>query len=117
MGMNREAIENYEESIRRGNKLLYTKMCLGAAYARSHETKKARDILRELETTKEYVSPAELSILYIALGESEKAFALLDRAYAEHALPLQYLNADHAFDPLRSDPRFRDLVSRVGLPQ
>ena len=55
--------------------------------------------------------------LYIALGEREQAFTWLERAYAEHDLQLQYLGLYPGFDPIRSDPRFIDLMRRVGLPQ
>jgi len=68
-----------------------------------------------LETTKEYVSPEELACLYIDLGEREKAFASLEKAYAAHDLQLQYLGTEPDLDPLRSDPRFADLMRRVGL--
>jgi hypothetical protein len=57
-----------------------------------------------------------LSILYAALGKREQAFASLEKAYAAHDLQLQYLGLDPSFDPLRADPRFRNLLLRVGLP-
>jgi hypothetical protein len=68
-----------------------------------------------LQTSKEYVSPAELTVLYAALGEREQAFASLEKAYAAHDLQLQYLGADDSFDSLREDARFKDLMRRVGL--
>ncbi len=80
-----------------------------------HQRERARAILKQLETTKEYVSPEELACLYIDLGEREKAFASLEKAYAAHDLQLQYLGTDPDLDPLRSDPRFADLMRRVGL--
>lgn len=76
---------------------------------------KAEQILKELQTTQSYVSPGELPILYAALGEREQAFASLEKAYAAHDLQLQYLGVDPSFDSLRADPRFQDLLGRVGL--
>jgi hypothetical protein len=65
-----------------------------------------------------YVSPGELAILCVALGERERAFASLEKAYAAHDLQLQYLGGvEPAYDTRRSDPRFADLLRRVGLPQ
>ncbi len=116
-GMYGEAITAYKEAIRLGSKENYHMICLGAAYARAGEREKARAILKELETSKEYVSPGELPILYAALGEREKAFETLEKAYAAHDLQLQHLNADPGFDPLREDPRFQDLLRRVGLSE
>ncbi len=90
---------------------------LGAAYAKAGEREKAQAILKQLETGKGYVSPGELTVLYTALGEREKAFASLEKAYAAHDSQLMFLKIDPAFDPLRDDPRFQDLLRRVGLPQ
>jgi hypothetical protein len=61
------------------------------------------------------VSPAQLAMPYLALGEREEAFASLNKAYEAHDLQLQYLRVSPAYDPLRSDPRFQDLLRRVGL--
>ena len=54
-------------------------------------------------------------MFYVALGERERAFALLERGYAEHDNQLQFLGVDPGLDPLRSDPRFQELLRRVGL--
>jgi len=116
-GMYREALASRLESIRLGNTGPSAQIFLGAAYARAGEIEKARSIRSQLETGKEYVSPAELAILVTALGERENAIALLEKGYDARDLQLQYLNADFHFDPLRDDPRFQDLVRRVGLPQ
>jgi len=63
------------------------------------------------------VSPEALAALHVALGEREQAFALLERAYAVNDHQLIFLGVEPEFDPLLSDPRFMDLVGRVGLPQ
>ncbi|MBA4123851.1 MAG: winged helix-turn-helix domain-containing protein [Acidobacteria bacterium] len=116
-GMHREAVAAYRESIRLGDTSPSMQIYLGAAYANAGERENAQAILKQLEAGKEYVSPGELAILYGALGEREKAFASLEKAYAAHDLQLQFLKVDPAFDTLRDDPRFQDLMRRVGLPQ
>jgi TolB-like protein/Tfp pilus assembly protein PilF len=115
-GMYSEAIAHYLEAIQLDDRSMSIQIYLGAAYARSGDRPRAQAILKRLQTTKEYVSPGELAILYGSLGEQEQAFASLERAYAVHDLQLQYLGVDPAFDPLRSDPRFGNLMHRVGLP-
>jgi tetratricopeptide (TPR) repeat protein len=116
-GMYAEAIASYQEVIKLGEVGPGIQFYLGAACAKAGERERALLILKRLETKKEYVSPGELAVLYVALGERERAFASLERAYAEHDSQLQFLGVDPSFDPLRSDPRFQDLMRRVGLPQ
>jgi hypothetical protein len=55
--------------------------------------------------------------LYAQAGEVEKAFAWLEKAYQRRVSVLTNIGVDPAFDPLRSDPRFDDLLRRIGLPQ
>jgi adenylate cyclase len=94
-----------------------TQISLGTAYARGGEREKARAILKGLQTTKEYVSPGELAVLHLSLGDREEALALLKKAYEAHDLQLQYLKVDPQYDSLRSDPRFQTIMQGVGLPQ
>ena len=115
-GMYAKAIAAYQEAIRLGNKSPSLQIYLGAAYARAGDREKGRAILEQLQTSESYVSPCELAILHAALGEREPAFALLEKAYTAHDPSLQYLGIEPAFDSLRADPRFDDLVRRVGLP-
>ena len=110
-----EAIAAFQKFIKLSGDDPSIQVSLGKAYAQSGQREKARAILKRLETTKEYVSPEELANLYVTLGEREKAFASLEKAYAAHDLQLQYLGSELDLDPLRSDPRFADLMHRVGL--
>jgi TolB-like protein/Flp pilus assembly protein TadD len=116
-GQFKEAIAAYLETIRLGDKSTSTQVFLGAAYAHAGERDKAQAILNQLRATTEYVSPAELAILYVALGDKEGAFALLEKAYGDHDLQMQFLKVDPEYDSVRDDPRFQDLVRRVGLPE
>jgi len=109
------AVAEYLEAIRLGNTSPSAQIYLGTAYAGAGERAKAQEILRRLETGGGYVSPGELAVLYTALGERERAFVSLEKAYAAHDFQLQNLGVDASFDSLRSDPRFQDLMRRVGL--
>ncbi len=112
-----EAIVAYKDGIRLGDDSPDTQIALGEAYAKAGEPEKTRAILKRLETGKEYVSPVGLAALYAALGEREQAFVLLERAYSAHDQQLIWLGIERGYSSLRSDPRFRDIMRRVGLTQ
>jgi TolB-like protein/DNA-binding winged helix-turn-helix (wHTH) protein/tetratricopeptide (TPR) repeat protein len=116
-GMYKEAIAEYQEAIKLGISAdnPSVQLYLGAAYAKAGEPERAQAILKRLQAIKVYVSPSELAVLYAALGERERAFASLERAHAAHDLQLKYLGIDPAFDLLRSDQRFTDLLRRMKL--
>ena len=78
----------------------------------------AKRILAKLKRKRErgFVSPAALAIVSGALGRKDEAFAWLAKAYEERDPHLTYLKVGPRFAPLRSDPRFADLLRRMGLP-
>ena len=111
-----EAVAAFQKVIKLGGEPGY-QIYLGAAYAKSGDRERAQAILRQLETAGNYVSPGELAVLYAALDKREQAFASLERAFAVRDAQLQFLKVEPAFDSLRDDSRFQDLLRRVGLPQ
>jgi len=90
---------------------------LAATYFRMGDREKGLEIYRALiEFSKtEYVSRIPLACVYNELGDPEKAFELLEQGYAARDSNLVYLPCEPVFDPLRSDPRFHDLLDRMGL--
>lgn len=111
-----EALLSYQTSIKleeTTSALIY----LGRLYALIGRRSEATAILNKLNATEKYVSPTELSILYAALGDKEKAFASLEKAYAERDFQLTDLKVEPGYDALRDDSRFADLLRRVGFPQ
>jgi Flp pilus assembly protein TadD len=90
---------------------------LGAAYAGAGRRSDALRILAELKHRREngYVAAASLVIVYLALGENEQAFAWLEEAYKERSNMLKFVKVHPLFDPLGGDPRFADLLKRIGL--
>ena len=113
------AIEEFQKAISLSQGSPLMKAALGHAYAKSQKTDEANKILDELNelSKQQYVSPLEIAAIYVALGDDEKAFQLLEKAYAEHSFHLVNLNVSPRFKSIRSDPRFEDLVHRIGLPQ
>ena len=83
--------------------------------AKAGKTEQARQYLEKAKKRENY-SPAEFAVAYIALGDKEQAFATLEKAYQERDPQLQYLKIDPHYDEIRSDPRFQDLLRRVGFP-
>lgn len=71
---------------------------------------------RKTQPSSGYGSAYQIASFYALLGEKEEAFRWLNTAYEEHDTGLLFLRPDLSFDPIRSDPRFADLVRKVGLP-
>jgi tetratricopeptide (TPR) repeat protein len=114
----REALAESEEAVRlSGNTFPYAAH-LGYAYARIGNRARARTLLREFsERSKtEYVSPYHFALIYTGLGERDLAFEWLEKAYQERTPRLAGELSERIFDGRRSDPRFQDLVRRIGLP-
>ncbi len=92
---------------------------LGRALALAGRTAEARSILARLEAPDAPLPPShyELAFLLAALGERDLAFAKLDRALARHETELVYVAVDPLFDPLHADPRWAELLRKVGVPR
>jgi hypothetical protein len=63
-----------------------------------------------------YVSWFYVAVIYAGLDEKDQAFACLEKAYTQHEQGFVVMNREPMFDPLRSDPRFADLLRRMNLP-
>jgi serine/threonine-protein kinase len=90
---------------------------LGMNYGLAGRKAEAHKILNELlELSRHrYVTPVALVDVYTGLGDKDQAFFWLEKAYQERSYPMAYLKVFPARDPLRSDPRFADLLRRTGL--
>jgi tetratricopeptide (TPR) repeat protein len=90
---------------------------LGHCCAVAEEAEQARALLSELEklSKQRYVSAYDFAVVYAGLGESESVFGWLEKAYEERSTWLALVNVDPRFDPFHSDPRFQQLLTRLGL--
>ncbi|MGB6133835.1 MAG: winged helix-turn-helix domain-containing protein [Acidobacteriaceae bacterium] len=70
----------------------------------------------EMQAKSRYVSPVELAFYHALLGEREHTLALLNEGYNQHSPDILYIQTDPAYDFLHSDPRYRALIRKIGLP-
>ena len=117
-GARAEAITEFQKALELSDGNSNELAALGHAYALAGKRDEAMKILTELkERSKQtYVQPGWIAVIHIALGMNDQAFEWLQKAFEDRSGWLIYLKVDPLFDPIRSDPRFTDLVRRVGLP-
>jgi len=91
---------------------------MGNVYARMGRAAEARELISQLQqhVDADGIGRYEIAIVYAGLGDKDQAFSWLEKAFTVRDKGLTYLKIDPCVDPLRSDPRFRDLLRRVGLP-
>jgi len=118
-GMYDEAIKEYQKSIPLSGDSQDEPASLAYAYALSGKKQEALRIIEDLKqrSKRSYISPTVIAFIYAGLGENDQAFEWLEKAYNGRDFILVLLKVEPTFDRLRSDPRFEDLLRRVGLPQ
>ncbi|HEX9764599.1 MAG TPA: tetratricopeptide repeat protein, partial [Candidatus Acidoferrales bacterium] len=91
---------------------------LGHAYAAVGRRREAARILDQLKrlSQQRYVRAEAFAVVYVGLGENDRAFDWLERAYQERSCWLPFIKLNPLFDGLRSDPRYGDLLRRLNLP-
>jgi serine/threonine protein kinase/tetratricopeptide (TPR) repeat protein len=92
---------------------------LGHLYALTGRTNDAERVLKELTiwSKRSYVSPLAVARVYTGLGNKKQAITCLEQAYTDRSMMMLTLLTDPSFGSLRSEPRFADLLRRMGLPQ
>ena len=120
------AKELYEESIDAYKKFVtlsggspFALGYLGSAYATSGQNNNALQIVEDLnELSKErYVSNYYKALIYLCMNEMDQAFENLDKSCDERESFLSYIKYSPMFDPFHSDPRFKTLLKKIGLPE
>ena len=114
-----EAITELQKAVNLSNRHEVPLASLGQVLGESGRKEEATKILEELKLRSEhqYVSPCLIALVQIGLGERDQAIASLEQGYTNRDQWMLYLKVDPHMDGLRSDPRFRDLLRRIGLPQ
>jgi tetratricopeptide (TPR) repeat protein len=90
---------------------------IGYTYAVSGRRPEAQQVLHEFDrlSKQRYVSPYHMAMIYAGLGERDKAFGWLEKAYEDREGRMTILKMAPEFDGLRSDPRFTKLLQRMNL--
>ncbi len=116
--MYKEALEQFLQGVKFSGNRPAMLALYGHALAVSGDAAGARKVLADLQhlAQSRYVSSLYVAGIYTGLGEKNTALDWLEKAYKERNDRLVYLNVDPMADPLRSEPRFRDLMKRLHLP-
>ena len=111
-----KAIAEFEKRLSISSDNMVTKPHLGYAYAMAGRRDQAEKILTELKVLKQpQVSPYMIAMIYVSLDQKDQAFVWLETAYQEHSRSLWGLKVNPAWDDLRADPRFGNLLHRIKL--
>ena len=117
LGRQADAVRELERTIALGGRTPVYLGALGHAYAVAGRRPEALSLVAELERQSDssYVSPYDIATIYVGLGRTDETFGWLEKAFQGRAYGLVLMNVDPRFDPIRTDPRFVDLVRRIGL--
>jgi TolB-like protein/DNA-binding winged helix-turn-helix (wHTH) protein/Tfp pilus assembly protein PilF len=120
-GMYSEAIAGFKKALplSGGGEWTLSRAGLGHVYAITGKRPEAQTVLNELKriSREEYLPPTSIALIYAGLDEKDQAFAELQKGYEQRAFQMQWIKLDPRWDSLRSDPRFHDLIRRMGMPE
>ena len=117
-GMYPEAVAQFQKMLELEKDNSSALSGLGYSYALWGKQDEAQKIIKQLEemSMRQYVS-SDIASVYAGLGDKDRAFAWLEKMYLQREATITNLKIHPPFETLRSDPRFQDLLRRVGLPQ
>ncbi|MFN2492958.1 MAG: winged helix-turn-helix domain-containing protein [Pyrinomonadaceae bacterium] len=118
LGQRDRARETFEQALALNDAPAFL-AALGHNYAISGNSRAARRILEQLKarSKQRYVSAYAKAVIHVSLGEKDQAFACLEGARDERCEMLTWIKVDPAFDPIRSDLRYSNLLRRLGLDE
>jgi len=117
-GMYRKGLLALEQFSALSRSSATSRALLGYSHARLGEHSAALRLIEELDAASQhgFVPALLFALVYAGLDDQDQAFSWLEKAYEERFYRLAYLKVEALWDPLRSDPRFADLLRRVGIP-
>ena len=107
----------WQKAVLYSNRLPQNLGVLGYGYGKLGQTDKALEILEELQLKSRdgYVAAMDIAKVYAGLGDTDRAFTMLEEAYTNRESWIFALKVDPGFDTIRNDPRFQNLLSRIGV--
>jgi TolB-like protein/Tfp pilus assembly protein PilF len=115
-GLYDKAVEEFEKAIELGGRAVFQLGMLGFTYARAGNRAKALEVVNELERlSKEGSGFSWVARVYTALRETDKVFEWLEKAYEQRDPSLTYIAESLEFEDVRSDPRFKMLLKKMGV--
>jgi len=94
---------------------------LAIAYYHLGQTDQTEALMAEIKERSEKTSGGSPSfytaMIYAQMGEIDTAFEWLDKAYQDHEVEMYWLKVEPPFEPLRSDPRWQEMLDKVGFPE
>ena len=113
----KEAIVAWERAVQYSDSLPTYLGALGYGYGKSGQTEKAKEILKvlELKSRVGYVAPMDIAKVYAGLGDNDRAFEILEETFSNREPWIFGLKVAPGFDTIRDDPRFTDLLRRIGV--
>jgi TolB-like protein/DNA-binding winged helix-turn-helix (wHTH) protein len=118
-GMHERAIAEFQRYLKLEDVVIPGgKSGLAHAYAVAGKTAEARKVLQEILklSERQYVRPYYVGMVYAGLADEDRAFEWFEKAYEERSSHMVVFKVDPFLDPLRSDPRFQDLLRRMNFP-
>ena len=117
-GRQREAVAELQKSAAESHRSILELMYLGHALGVSGARAEGHKVLEEMQSLSQrrYVPPEHFAIVYEGLGERDRALQWFEKACAEHSMN-GWILPDPRLDSIRSEPRFKDIMRRMGLPQ
>jgi TolB-like protein/Tfp pilus assembly protein PilF len=118
-GRNDEAIAEFRKASELNGRFSNSLADLGAALATSGRIEEAKELIKELEERyrNERSDGYHLATIYVALGDKDKAFEWLEKDFTARTSKLPEFRWTINFEPIHDDPRYKDLVKRMGLPE
>jgi tetratricopeptide (TPR) repeat protein len=113
--MDKEAVAELQKAVRLSGGSAICIADRARAYVASGKMNKAVKLLSDLKKSSNasFTNAPQIAMIYASMGDNDQAMHWLERAYEERFNPSILLRS--GFDPLRSDPRFEDLMRRIGL--